>query len=98
MPKLNSKSREVAEAIGNHQSFDTYGALRGTTDRVGPWDSGQLAGPDLDRYRQDMASIHYTVFSYSTPIAWVTENGTVHKVQQKFSRTTSAHQGKLYLL
>lgn len=98
MKRLSSKSSEVAVAIGNREPFNTHGALCATAHKVGPWDSGRLSGADLDQFREDMAKIVYVVWSYVTPIAWVTEDGTVYKVSQRFSVTTSQHQGKLYLL
>lgn len=102
MAKLSSRSREVAEHIRDRRPFQTHGALRATeeTERhgLGPWDSGQLAGADLDRYREDMREIRYAIWSYSTPIAWWTESRGWHIVAQRFSMTTSHHQGKLYLI
>lgn len=99
MPRISSKSREVAVAIGRRENVQTYGALSAeNANGLGPWDSGRLAGPDLDQFRADRADICYVVRSYVTPIAWVTRAGRVHKVAQKFSSTTSQHQSKLYLL
>ena len=105
MKKLATTSIATAEAIGRHETFETYGALRGERrdanphrDRFSVWDSGRLSGNDLDRFREDLAGIVYIVFSYATPIAWVNEDGSVHKVGQRFSVTTSKHQGKLYML
>jgi hypothetical protein len=103
MKKISSRSIETAEAIGRHETFETYGALRGerrdpSVNRFSVWDSGRLSGNDLDRFREDLPGIVYIVFSYATPIAWVNEDGTVHRVGQKFSMTTSHHQGRLYLL
>lgn len=42
--------------------------------------------------------IDYIVWSYGTPIAWHTTDGEWTKVTQKFSVTTSRHQGNLYLI
>ena len=98
MTKINSKSIACAQAIGRRETFQTHGALNG--ERVSgltTWDSGRLNGSDLDKFREDCRDISYVVYSYATPIAWVA-NGEVHKVAQKFSVTTSQHQGKLYLL
>ena len=96
--KLSTRSREVAEAIAACRPFTTHGALRAQAGSVGPWDAGRLSGADLDRYRADMSRIVYTVFSYATPIAWVTSDGKAYRVAQRFSVTTSKHQGTLYLL
>jgi hypothetical protein len=99
--KLNSKSHETAEAIGRHEAFQTHGALRAERrDGYGfsSWDSGLLQGEDLEKFREEVHDIVYVVFSYATPIAWVKADGETYKVKQKFSMTTSQHQGKLYLL
>lgn len=40
----------------------------------------------------------YVIWSYGTPIAWIDPLGKAYKVRQKFSRTTSCHQGMLYAL
>lgn len=60
---------------------------------------GKLSGKDLAIFNEDRPFIRYVVLSYSTPIAWWT--GTVrgwYVVGQRFSVTTSKHQGKLYLI
>lgn len=95
--KLASMSIAVAEAIRDREPFQTSGALRAESRRLGAWDSGRLYGPDLDRFYLDAANITYVVFSYATPIAWVA-NGVPYRVRAKFSMTTSKHQSKLYLL
>lgn len=114
MPKkISSRGREVAELIRDREPFQTYGALRAevieTPHRLSVWDSGQLSGEDLEKFRDECQVIRYVVWSYSTPIAWWA--GYPHAddgpdasgrgwyvVKAKFSRTTSAHQGKLYLI
>ena len=99
MAKISSNSRDCAVAIGNRQDVTTYGALAArNVSGLGPWDSGRLSGVDYEQFRKDAPNIVYVVTSYATPIAWVTRDGSVHKVAQKFSVTTSKHQGKLYLL
>jgi len=106
MKRIASNSRECAEAIGNLETFTTYGALRGEArlaeevergNRFSVWDSGRLYGVDEERFRSDLPNITYVVFSYATPIAWVA-NGEVYRAVGRWSVTTSKHQGKLYLL
>ena len=97
MTKLNSNSREVAERIRDREAFETHGALKATRQH-GYAQSGRLSGPDLEAFNRDNGSITYVVWSYATPIAWVTDDSRIHKVAQRFSVTTSKHQGKLYLL
>lgn len=94
--RLTTRGPRVAQAIANREPFTTSGALRGTTyNHEG---SGRLQGPDLEAWYADVNGIVYVVYSYATPIAWVTEDGRVHKVAQRFSVTTSKHQGTLYML
>ena len=38
----------------------------------------------------------YVVYSYQTPIAWVTKSGTEVHPPVRYSVTTSKHQGKLH--
>jgi hypothetical protein len=95
--RISSRSREVAEAIRDREPFETYGALKATRQQ-GYAQSGRLGGDDLEAFNRDNGSITYVVWSYATPIAWVTDDSRIHKVAQRFSVTTSKHQGKLYLL
>lgn len=95
--KISSNSREVAERIRDREAFETYGALKGTRE-MGYAQSGRLSGADLEAFNRDQGSFSYIVWSYATPIAWVTDDSRIHRVEQRFSRTTSKHQGKLYLL
>lgn len=95
--KLTTRGREVAEAIRDRKVFTTHGALYSLDAGVHYWCSGQLSGEDLEAFQRDVSKIDYTVFSYNTPIAWHTPEGW-HRVSQRFSVTTSKHQGKLYLI
>jgi len=67
-------------------SWTGVGELSGTADET------------LFREHEREGEPMYVVFSYSTPIAWWTERHGWHKVEQKFSPTTSKHQGRLYLV
>ena len=99
MQKISSKSIRVAEAIRDREDFDTHGALKGRNVRsCTAWDAGRLTGPDYEAFTVDASAIRYVVWSYATPIAWCTLSGRWHKVEQKFSMTTSHHQGRLYLI
>lgn len=64
-------------------------------------ETNQLNEDEKSRLRIDAGptfnGIAYLVMSYETPIAWETKTGLIYKVQQKFSQTTSKHQGMLYL-
>lgn len=91
-------------ALSNRLPFTTSGAFTGATRDVrrhvlcGFFEPGYLADEDLARFRADKDRIVYVVRSYDTPIAWVLDDGTVYRVGQRFSVTTSRHQSTLYLL
>lgn len=91
MAKISSRSREVGDSIDACRPFDTYGALRGADYTSG---SGILAGQDYEQWCSDVNDITYVVYSYATPIFWVTRSGRTHRVQQRFSVTTSRHMGQ----
>lgn len=98
MRRLTTRGREVAQAIARREPFATHGALCGQAGSHTPASSGRLSAADLVEWCTRPLHIVYTVWSYATPIAWVYDDGTVYIVKQKFSRTTSKHQGALYLL
>lgn len=97
MKRLTTRSIATAEAIANREDFTTSGALFAHSGK--PWrGAGRLRDEEYAVFNSDYREIVYTVYSYATPIAWVTRDGRVHKVDQKFSLTTTKHQGNLYLL
>jgi hypothetical protein len=89
--------RQAWDAIKNREAFsNSTGSLRGeTSPRVGPWDTGRLNESERKRLEtdRDTVGISYIVYSYATPIGWVTNDGVLYKVTQKFSPTTSCHWG-----
>ena len=91
--RISSRSRELRTLVEARKPFKTHGALYATTSPVG---SGWLQGADLERFLADRNTMDYAVVSYDTPIGWNSANGW-YRVAQKFSRTTSVHQGKLPL-
>lgn len=58
--------------------------------------AGRLEGAERDRWFADRDHLLFVVLSYNTPIAWVTKDGVVHRVADKFSVTTTRHQGLLW--
>lgn len=88
--------KHLNRALRNLIPFKTSGSLAGHAE----WhDSGRLTGEDLERFNRDcLTGFSYIVTSYFTPIAWVTNTGEVYRVCQKFSVTTSKHQGTLWQL
>lgn len=84
-------------ALENEQEFKTSGSLSGvkSIDTRGELDSVEIAV--LERDRREVG-VRYYVVSYKTPIAWVRNDGEIHRVNQKFSVTTGKHQGMLFHL
>lgn len=100
---LYGKGRaNLDKALRERLPFRTSGSLCGEKwDRsmVERRDLGALNSEESNRFMVDfLAGIAYVVWSYETPIAWVLTDGTVYRVAQKFSTTTSRHQGTLYML
>lgn len=97
--RLTTRSRATAEAIRDMRPFTTSGALSAqATTGLGRYDAGRLANEDKRAFLDQCDEIGYVVFSYSTPIAWHSNKYGWHKVSQKFSSTTTKHQGNLYLI
>lgn len=95
------------KALNTRKSFRTSGALSGRTVSDVRWECafspGRLNGEDLAAWRSavDAEAVVYVVESYATPIAWVEKFGDrerIHFVSQRFSPTTSKHQGMLWAL
>lgn len=99
--KISSSDRKVAQLIRDRIEFDTYGNLKGEWNWGYP--SGQLPSPWRELLMQHTTTDKgieraYIVYSYATPIAWYTERHGWVIPPVKYSRTTSVHQGKLYLV
>jgi hypothetical protein len=100
MPRISSRGREVAEYIRDRKAFTTSGALKATVhgERGAHEGSGHLNAEEQKRFYAESSSIRYIVWSYATPIAWWSEEHGWRIVDQRFSVTTSKHQGLLYLI
>lgn len=97
--RISSRGYVVAETIAKRETFKTSGALQGRVENgMGTYEYGQLAGEDCAAFMAEAHLIKYVVFSYATPIAWYTVENGWYKVRQKFSATTSRHQGRLYMI
>lgn len=93
------------------EDFTTSGSMRGEWHRAGMWgeEMGRLNPEErnavsafMDGARaNDRASV-FVVYSYATPIAFsyddVNGKRIDYHVKQRFSVTTSKHQGRLYLI
>lgn len=99
MKTLSTRGHQVAQTIALRETFKTHGALQGrVVEGLGRYDCGQLADADKAKFIEQCDEITYVVYSYVTPIAWYTPKHGWHKVEQKFSPTTSTHQGRLYMI
>jgi hypothetical protein len=83
--KLNTS--RIAEWARNGEPFKAAAMSGGP----GKGDAGRLDEEWATRYRKD--KVTYTVYSYATPIAWLRSDGNWIVPTQKFSPTTSNHQG-----
>jgi hypothetical protein len=101
---LSTKTRKVTlqgvnRAWRERVPFDANGTLTAdfnmwpSSGRLNPTERAQL---DHDAtVARALGVPFYVVWSYATPIAW-SFPGYEYRVSQKFSVTTSKHQGKLY--
>jgi len=80
---------EAVEAIQNRTNF-IASSLSGWEGRSSTY--GQLSQDEIEQYESVKDSIDFVVLSYRTPIAWHSSAGW-YMVKQKFSTTTSRHQG-----
>lgn len=104
---LNGTKNSVTDAWRECEPFDCNGTLKGDYYAYAPL-AGRLDDYETSMLKQwaDMAHIapgarFFVVKSYETPIAWaIVYPGNVgterYKVSQKFSVTTSRHQGRLH--
>jgi len=99
MKQLTTRGPLAAQAIRDREDFNTHGALKGRRQSpLGYYNTGRLRGADREIFLADSDTIDYVVTSYDTPIAWHSETSGWYIVKQKFSVTTSKHQGTLYLI
>lgn len=93
MTRYTTRSGDFAKDAIALKPFTTRGSLRGKDYAA---DSGILSAHALRTYNADRPNIDYVIYSYSTPIAWHTNDGQWTKVEDAFSNTTGKHQGALY--
>lgn len=85
--------------IANRIPFKTYGALFGKWIRKGDFRPiGILPDSHARRFRVDCDNESvFVIYSYDTPIGWITESGNTYIPDERYSVTTSKHQGKVRL-
>jgi hypothetical protein len=84
---VRTRRDKVAEHIRRHEAF-SYAGLA-LTAIEGKGGTGRMEGGDLDRYRAD--NVAYTVYSYATPIAWVTTSGLIRISRAGYNVATRQH-------
>lgn len=80
--------RHAAALIEAGKPFSTGGSLCG---KVG--DPPNSTGSLPEKYVQSARNAQYLIYSYDTPIAWLTVNGTWLIPEEFYSATTTKHQG-----
>lgn len=102
MPRIprenHSSSPSAINACRDFDCTNMSGRIIGNYGLSPSMDAGELSGSDLAAFQTDASAIRYVVRSYDTPIAWKTLSGRWHIVRQRFSVTTSKHQGRLYMI
>ena len=80
-----SNQRAVAAMMDEEVFANNSSTMIGAT-RFRGW--GELALP----CRPNVDDVEYWVYSYDTPIAWVTQQGEVAIPNEPYSKTTDVHQ------
>jgi hypothetical protein len=92
MPQLNQ--RDAIHYIATRQEFKASALTGVNVNEQGLSGAfGRLDAQEFAQIKQDETRINYAVYSYGTPIAWHTDAEGWYVVEQKFSPTTSKHQG-----
>jgi hypothetical protein len=86
----------IVTAIREGQAFRS-GALRGESGSQWDRSPGRLEGKALAQWRDDLSSIAYVVWSYSTPIGWQLRDGAWVVPDDRYSLTTTRHQSFVHL-
>jgi hypothetical protein len=81
-----------AQMLRNAQAFNTHGNLRARRSFSGFGDYRPFDEVEVD----EMMAALYVVYSYDTPIAWLTREGVWVKNFSTYSATTSKHQNKVF--
>lgn len=89
----NAGVQVLADALaGKPESFSNSNESFFGTRESWEW-YGQLSADWVTEYKN--ANVVFTVFSYRTPIGWLTGDGTWFVPEVHYSATTSQHQSKL---
>lgn len=81
-----------AHMLRNAQAFNTHGHLRARREFQG---KGEFEPANLQEVDELMTAL-YIVYSYETPIAWLTRTGNWVMNGTRYSATTAKHQSKVF--
>lgn len=93
MPTHGRARQLTIDALQTRTPFARKGySMQGVEGAVSS--TGRMPSGSAGMYRANAEAdmIAYTVLSYSTPIAWVTREGTVIIPETKYSQTTTQQQ------
>jgi hypothetical protein len=82
--------KDTEEALSERRPFRRFGFKMWAREGYDRLTFGGLSTEWIDQLREDDPT--YTVYSYGTPIAWVTRGGVVRQPPVKYSPTTTQHQ------
>lgn len=94
----HSSFYDFSAAMNQRKAFRTSGALRGGPEEGAQYLSGWQLGQLDPKWHASVRKSVYVVWSYGTPIAWMTEAGDwtmPYGPDAKYSVTTSRHQSKI---
>ena len=91
--RLNQK--QAVRAVADRMTFQAGALNASRIHSVNPYSEGIMRGEAYEQWRADCAAdrITYVVRSYYTPIAWFTTDRGWIVPADKYSVTTSRHQG-----
>ena len=95
IPKITIRKDDAlayVRLLRNAQAFDTHGALFARRTLTGLGEYRPFDEVEFD----EIFTAQYIVYSYDTPIAWLTRQGEWVKNQMFYSTTTRRHQSKVF--
>lgn len=89
---MGQKSQNaIVTAIGERSTFVVNTMSGRQVGNMDTYSTSQMPAAERDRFLSDRPQ--YVIWSYGTPIAWVTGDGRQVVSSTRYSVTTSNHQG-----
>lgn len=95
IPKITVRKDDsiaFAQMLRDAKAFDTHGNLYARRELLGLGEYTPYDAIELD----EMMAALYVVYSYETPIAWLTKSNVWVKNINYYSATTKNHQNKVF--